>query len=418
MGTLQRPIRIAVILEQRLAFGGGYQQSVTAALQIKRISSAICEPVFLTSIKDNVAVLRAYGVPAQYMNLSRFTRIRLHLRRLLSHDVLRLWFRVAGANPFDRILDKAGIDLLYFPAPSKLATITEHHSYLFTVWDLSHRDHVEFPEVSHRRVFEIRDELYRRALPKAVATFVDSDLGKENIVRRYGIDPERVFVMPLSPATGIMADGAADAPADVDIRQKYGIQGDFVFYPAQFWPHKNHVYALQGLAELERRHGLKVGAVFPGSNMKNLAYVKRTAHELGLAERIVFPGFVPDGEIRAFYKQSLALVMPTYFGPTNLPPLEAFHLGVPVLYSDLPGMREQVGDAALHLDLNDPACLAEHLFSLVTVPGLREQLISRGHARLTALSEDHADPMEKIIRAFATKKSCWSPGPTAPIGTS
>jgi len=150
--------------------------------------------------------------------------------------------------------------------------------------------------------------------------------------------------------------------------------------------------------------------------MGNLAHVRRIAGELGLADRVAFPGFVPNGEIRCFYKQSLALVMPTYFGPTNLPPLEAFHLGVPVLYSDLPGMREQVGDAALRLDLNDPACLAEHLLSLVKTPGLREQLIARGHAALHAAAAAHPNPLESIISAFATKKSCWPAGPTSRIG--
>ena len=414
MGTSQRPIRVAVILEQPIAVGGGYQQSLNAALQIKRISAALCEPIFLTTIKDNVAVLRGYGLAAQHLHLSRFTRLRLQLRRLLSYEVLNLWHRVAGQNSLDRTLDKAGINLLYFTSPSNLATMTEHHSYLFTVWDLAHRDHVEFPEVSHRREFESREALYRRALPKAVATFVDSELGKENIVRRYGVDPERVFVLPFSPAPATTADDSAS----VDIRRKYGIEGDYVFYPAQFWPHKNHVYVLKGLAELERRHGLKIGAAFPGSDVENQSYVKRTAQELGLADRIVFPGFVADAEIRSFYKDSLALVMPTYFGPTNLPPLEAFHLGVPVLYSDLPGMREQVGDAALLLDLNDPACMADHLFLLITTPGLRETLISRGHAALRARAEAHANPLENIISAFATKKNCWSAGPTARVGTS
>ena len=56
----------------------------------------------------------------------------------------------------------------------------------------------------------------------------------------------------------------------------------------------------------------------------------------------------------SLYKESIALVMPSYFGPTNIPPLEAFNLGVPVLYSDLPGLKDQVGDAALLLDLNKP----------------------------------------------------------------
>ena len=53
--------------------------------------------------------------------------------------------------------------------------------------------------------------------------------------------------------------------------------------------------------------------------------------------------------------------MPTYFGPTNIPPLEAFALGVPVLYSDLPGLKDQVGDSALLLDLNNPESMAQHM---------------------------------------------------------
>ena len=417
MGTSQRPIRVAVILEQPITLGGGYQQSLNAALQISRISSAICEPIFLTPIRGNLDALRAYGLDARHLPLTRLARVRMKLRRLLSHNMLNLWLPLAGPNRLDRLLDKSRVDLLYFTSPSILATLTERYSYLFTVWDLAHRDHVEFPEVSNRRAFEGREALYRRALPKAVATFVDSELGKENVVRRYAVDPERVYVLPFSPAPGTTVDDAKDRSPDVDLRVKYNIRGNYVFYPAQFWPHKNHVYVLRGLAELDRRHGLKIGAVFPGSDMGNLAYVRKIAQELGLSDRVVFPGFVPDSELRAFYKQSLALVMPTYFGPTNLPPLEAFHLGVPVLYSDLRGMREQVGDAALRLNLNDPASLADHLFSVITTPGLREQLIARGHAQLRAAAGAHPNPLESIISAFATKKSCWSAGTASSSGT-
>ena len=67
------------------------------------------------------------------------------------------------------------------------------------------------------------------------------------------------------------------------------------------------------------------------------------------------------------------------FGPTNLPPLEAFELGVPVLYSDKPGLRDQVGDAALLLDLKDPLVLANHLNKLITDPLVRTRLINAGY---------------------------------------
>ena len=54
--------------------------------------------------------------------------------------------------------------------------------------------------------------------------------------------------------------------------------------------------------------------------------------------------------------------MPTYFGPTNIPPLEAFSLNVPVCYSDLDGLREQVGEAAFLMNLKNPESLARETF--------------------------------------------------------
>ena len=59
-------------------------------------------------------------------------------------------------------------------------------------------------------------------------------------------------------------------------------------------------------------------------------------------------------------------------------PLEAFALGVPVLYSDLPGLRDQVGDSALLLDLNDPNSMAKNLINLMTDDNLRATLIRLG----------------------------------------
>ena len=74
------------------------------------------------------------------------------------------------------------------------------------------------------------------------------------------------------------------------------------------------------------------------------------------------------------YKNSLALVMPTYFGPTNIPPLEAFALGVPVLYSDLPGLREQVGECSIAIKFGQSNSMATHLLSLMNDKNLRKNI--------------------------------------------
>ena len=281
------------------------------------------------------------------------------------------------------------------------------HNYIITVWDLCHRDFMEFPEVKDHRAFEQREQLYTKSLKKAVAVIADSDLGKQNIVNRYGVDEKRVFAQSFLPAPGTNISEDDYQAEYIDIKKKYGIKGDYLFYPAQFWAHKNHIYILNGLLELEHKHGISLTAVFTGSDMGNLGHIKQMAVNLGIEHRIVFTGFVSNMEIPYLYRQSMALVMPTYFGPTNLPPLEAFKLGVPVLYSDLEGLREQVGDAALLMDLSDPVSMAKHLYDLITIEGLREDLVSKGKSRLDSFSSNKNEVLINILENYRNKRICW-----------
>ena len=78
-------------------------------------------------------------------------------------------------------------------------------------------------------------------------------------------------------------------------------------------------HGMEGLKRLEELHGHKLGAVFSGGDKGNLEFVKKKAEELGLSDRVRFAGFVPEDQMPYLYRQSVALVMPTYFGPTNLP---------------------------------------------------------------------------------------------------
>jgi glycosyltransferase involved in cell wall biosynthesis len=100
--------------------------------------------------------------------------------------------------------------------------------------------------------------------------------------------------------------------------------------------------------------------------------------------------------------------MPTYFGPTNLPPLEAFKLGVPVLYSNLTALRDQVGDAGVLLDLNDPGSMADGLHKIITQPEYRMRLIERGRQRIEALGDaGRLAAVQEAIERFQARKMCW-----------
>ncbi|MGF6918531.1 glycosyltransferase family 4 protein [Paraburkholderia sp. 40] len=410
-GSLERPIRMVAFIDYEHTSGGGYQQAKNAALLLKSLPPELCAVEFVTTRRSTIDDLRRSGIEPIFFPVPRLRGLAARLGSIYSRGGPRAFLRKPGKMAsVDRLLSVMRADIAYFTTPSHLALAIDRFNYLFTVWDLAHRDDVEFPEVRIKHEFERREFLYGSALKKACGIFVDSQAGREKVVRRYGVDSERVHLMPFSPARATVLSEEAYVEHFVDVKTKYKIPRDlkYVYYPAQFWAHKNHVFLLKGLHALESRYGIRVGAVFTGSDFGNMKYVRSVAADLGLGDRVFFLGFVPDGDVPYLYRESVALVMPTYFGPTNLPPLEAFSLGVPVLYPDLEALREQVGDAGLLVDLARPDSMADALFSLIDQPALRQLMIERGTRRL-ASNDDAArlSTLQRVLERYRTRAVCW-----------
>ena len=128
------------------------------------------------------------------------------------------------------------------------------------------------------------------------------------------------------------------------------------------------------------------------------------AEKNGLHDQLIFTGFISNKELMSLYKYSIALIMPTFFGPTNIPPLEAFKIGVPVIYPDLDGLRHQVGDAALLMNLYDPNTLSDCLYKLIIDKDLRNDLINKGFKMTDKNTKyDRISELEKILSQFIIK---------------
>jgi glycosyltransferase involved in cell wall biosynthesis len=404
-----KPIRLAVIFDQQIRAGGGYQQALNAALLTREVPKELAEVIFFTTVQENISTLATHGINAKTIFLSFFEKSRAFLRKRISDtSLLKFIQKIELHSPLEKQLIEHEIDLVYFLSPSSWSQCLEKLNYITTVWDLCHRDDPEFPEVRWNRQLESRDRNYRAVLPRATAIFVDSELGKENAARRYGVDLERIHVIPFQAAEVTRREVDSKVKIDVNIREKYQLDIPYVFYPAQFWAHKNHVYLLEGLHALQETHGMRIGAIFSGGDQGNLSYIEAYVRKLGLQDLIRFAGFVTNEEIVSLYRQSIALVMPSYFGPTNLPPLEAFQLGVPVLYSDKVGLRDQVGDAALVMNLKDPNSMALHLKNLIEDEQLRRRLIAAGFERVRHFDAfDRVGVLQKVISDFRWRRLCW-----------
>ena len=89
-------------------------------------------------------------------------------------------------------------------------------------------------------------------------------------------------------------------------------------------------------------------------------------------------------KICRLYAGAVGLVMPTFFGPTNIPMLEAWAFGCPVLTSDIRGIREQVGNAAILVNPRSEEAIADGIYHLWTDENLRRILADRGRRRLAS----------------------------------
>lgn len=101
----------------------------------------------------------------------------------------------------------------------------------------------------------------------------------------------------------------------------------------------------------------------------------------GLGQHFILPGYLPVEELAWCYRHARALVMPTFFGPTNIPPLEAMALGCPMAVSGIYGMPEQCGNAALYFKSDDSADMAHVLHRLWTDDALCLDLKKKGLSR-------------------------------------
>lgn len=409
-----RPLHLAVVVDQRLHIGGGFQQSLNAALLASRLQLPGWSVTCFTPHRETVGALAELGIGATQLPSGWLQELGMALRRRVRAARLMRWTRLLfGANGLERALQMRDVDLVYFVAPSPLARDLERTNFVVTVWDLCHRDEPEFPEVRDDREFERRERYYFDVLPKAVAVFADSELGASNIIRRYAIDARRVHVMRSSPAPTALAADDGPSGQTVDVKSEYGVDGDYIFYPAQFWAHKNHVYIVRALRLLQDQHGVRVHAIFAGGDAGGtLTHVRALAQALGIADRVRFAGFVPGSHIPDLYRQALALVMPTYFGPTNLPPLEALRYGTPVLY---PGPLVRTGgleDIVRSIDLDDPATLADQLLELhrALPVAAHRRPDATAQALLAQLDDDEerVAVLKSVLSGYANKRRCWA----------
>jgi glycosyltransferase involved in cell wall biosynthesis len=146
-----------------------------------------------------------------------------------------------------------------------------------------------------------------------------------------------------------------------------------------------------------------------GSDQGSRAHVEEPDRSLALSGQVKMLGFVPQADLVHLYRSCLALTYVSFCGPENLPLLEAFALGCPVIAADIAGAREQLGEAALFVRPEDPEHIARAIEQLAGDDALRQRLARAGLGRARRFTADDfvrgvfaaLDRFEAVRRSWA-----------------
>ncbi len=339
------------------------------------------------------------------LELDRENRYVIFLRRdnfdLLAVDGVRVrkvladarWYTLAEQLTLPWLIARERIDLMHFPHFN--VPIFCPAAFVVTIHDLIL---LNFPTARASTLgpvlYKIKNAGYRlvisRAVSRAKKIFAVSQFTKDDLVRHFKIDAEKVLVTYEGVADFDKA-AAGDSPeAGEKLLGRLGIKKKFLLYVGNAYPHKNLDGLLRIFSELIKKRP-ELQLVLVGKDDYFYERLKTLATKLGLwrpdaAGPVVFAGYLPDRELKLLYSLSLAYVFPSFFEGFGLPPLEAMAAGLPVASSDRTSLPEILGPAALYFDPDDREQFLSALERISEDQALRFELVRAGREQVKKYS--------------------------------
>lgn len=268
--------------------------------------------------------------------------------------------------------------------------------------DFQHR---RLPEMFSRRAWWQREIGTHAQIRSARAVMVSSEAARLDCEELYPAARGKIWVVPFAVE---LTQEAFAVGAD-EVRARYGLPERFVYLPNQFWKHKNHATVIRALGMLrDRGIGVAVAASGTQADPRHphlMEELKALVVELGLEHQFRFLGMVPRADVYALMRAALAVLNPSAFEGWSTTVEEAKALGAPLVLSDIPVHREQVGEVAVYFDQESPDAIARALERVMRAApassdgGCRVPAAQRNEVRLGEYAVRFEELIESAVRA-------------------
>ena len=189
----------------------------------------------------------------------------------------------------------------------------------------------------------------------SIINITTTDYVKEDIVKYYGFDPEKIRVIniPVTIDKPEVSDEAYDG-----FCKKYSIEGDYFYSISQMIPHKNFPTLVKLMAEIRKNHPeLPQRLYISGISGNGTAEFEAMLKEEDLEDTIIRTGFIPNEDKVLFYSNCKYFLFPSYFEGFGIPPVEAMMCGATVVTTNKTSIPEVTQGKANYVD--DPLSVDE-----------------------------------------------------------
>jgi len=335
--------------------GGIFTYSNTVIRLITKSNSV--EKVIIIHSPDQKEMLKKYAADNQKIELIQ-TRIKdkwitnflynfsiaLISFSNISAKIPSFFEKIGNAiNPFRYLFNRISCDLIHVPFQFSPVYLC-NKPIILSMHDLQEFHFPEFFNAYERIERAIR---YRMGIEKTKRVIVSFDHIKNDILKYYNVPAERVSVCPIAMSAD-WSIASESMPAQ-ELRTKYNLPEKFILYPAQTWPHKNHIRLLAALKILNEKE-FPVNLICTGHLNSHYKKIKEVMEEYGLNKQVQFLGLVSEQELVGLYKSATLVVIPTLYEAGSGPLYEAMRYLTPVICSTTTSLPDTMNNQLYTFD--------------------------------------------------------------------
>ncbi|MDB5054931.1 MAG: hypothetical protein JWM44_2981 [Bacilli bacterium] len=302
------------------------------------------------------------------------------------------------------ILRANSIDVLFCP----MSAINYSEPGIPTLSLIHDIQHEYYPQFFSNEEIAVRQTFYNGICNQADYVVCVSKFTQQTLVEKLNYPVEK---------SGVIYNSIQDRLNDInsvqknEILEKFGLKEKrYIYYPANYWPHKNHRILLVAMSILIKKYPeLDLYLCLTGSLLKQDAAFDEMLLQMNLKDRVHHLGYVTDQEVSGLMAGTSLLVFPSLFEGFGIPVAEAMSLGIPVICSNNTSLPEVGGDAVLYFDPRKPEEIAEMTYSVMTNVSLRNNLIKQGYEQIKKFDNEimvkqYYETLQNVANIQTSKK--------------